>query len=142
MKKQTALLALIAGMLSSCACDPENLIKGAMWGMEKMAGVGYFPSPEILALGNFERVEVSMSKQHLDGETQAEIELRLINGKGPDMHYSEENLARKCAELYAKEYSKIYEYQTIRIVFIQTDPFQPDNMAMSEYSFQVEDLLQ
>ncbi|PSL05832.1 hypothetical protein CLV48_103347 [Cecembia rubra] len=129
------------GLFSSCACDGENLMKAMFWGMNKLAGDGYFPSAEILALGEFEQVEINMSKSHLDGQTTSQVELRLINGKGHSMHQSEENLARKCAELYAEGYSKIMEYDEVKIVFIQTDPFNPNNMAMSEYIFRVEDLI-
>lgn len=129
------------GLFSSCACDGENLMKAMFWGMNKLAGDGYFPSAEVLALGEFEQVEINMSKSHLDGQTTSQVELRLINGKGHSMHQSEENLARKCAELYAEGYSKIMEYDEVKIVFIQTDPFNPNNMAMSEYIFRVEDLI-
>ncbi|WP_106566865.1 hypothetical protein [Cecembia rubra] len=139
MKK--ILFLFLMGLFSSCACDGENLMKAMFWGMNKLAGDGYFPSAEILALGEFEQVEINMSKSHLDGQTTSQVELRLINGKGHSMHQSEENLARKCAELYAEGYSKIMEYDEVKIVFIQTDPFNPNNMAMSEYIFRVEDLI-
>ncbi len=109
--------------------------------MSKLAGEGYFPSSEIMALGNFEHVEVSMQKSYLDGERKNEVSLRLINGRGPQLHVGEEILARKAAEMYAEGYSKIDEYDFINIIFIQTDPNNPDNLAMSEYSFRVEDLI-
>jgi len=126
---------------SSCACDGERVFQTMMWGMNKMVGEGYFPSAEIIALGNFERVEVSMQKSIQNGESNNEVELRLINGRGPQLHVGEEILARKVAELYTEEYSKIKEYDFVNIIFIQTDPYNPDNLAMSEYSFRVEDLI-
>lgn len=112
-----------------------------LWGFNKMAGEGYFPSQEILALGEFEGAEVIVSKINKNGENENNLELRLHNGKSQTLRLSEENTARKCAEIYAKGYSKINEYKTIKISFIQTDPFNPENFAVSEYSFEVKDLL-
>lgn len=131
----------ISLFVSSCACDGETMVKGMMWGFSKIAGEGYIPSAEILALGEFESVEVNVSQEYTDGESQGTIELRLFNGKSPEMRMSEENVARKCAELYAQDYSKIEDYKTIKISFIQTDPFNAENYAISEYSFEVKDLL-
>jgi hypothetical protein len=136
------IFLLFLGSLSSCACDGEKVIRGMMWGMNKLAGEGYFPSNEILALGDFESVEVNMTQSYQNGESMAEVELSLINGKGNELQFNQENLARKCAILYAHGYSKIEDYKTVKIKFIQTDPFNPDNLAISEYSFEVEDLLQ
>ena len=112
-----------------------------LWGFNKMAGEGYFPSNEILALGEFEGAEVMVSKIYADGQNESTIELRLHNGKSPALRFSEESIARKCAELYARGYSKIEDYKTIKISFIQTDPFNPENFAVSEYNFEVKDLL-
>lgn len=111
------------------------------WGFNKMAGEGYFPSQEILALGEFEGAEVMVSKIIADGENKSTLELRLHNGKSLSLRNSEENTARKCAELYASGYSKIKDYKTIKISFVQTDPFNAENFALSEYSFEVKDLL-
>lgn len=126
---------------TSCACDGEKVFKALTWSMNKLAGDGYFPSQEILALGDFEGVEVNMQKRVEDGKNFNEVELKLINGKGPQMHQGEELLARHVAELYAKDYSKIQEYDVVKIIFIQTDPYNPDNLAITEYSFQVNDLI-
>jgi hypothetical protein len=142
MALRCILFLLLLGGLSSCACDSEKIFRGLIWGMNKLAGEGYFPSEEILALGNFESVEVNMTQSIQDGEAKAEVELGLINGKGEELLYNQENLARKCAALYAQGYSKIEDYNTIKIKFIQTDPYNPDNLAISEYSFEVKDLLQ
>jgi hypothetical protein len=141
MALRNFIFLLFLGSLSSCACDGEQIIRGMMWGMNKIAGEGYFPSREILALGDFESVEVNMTQNYNNGESNAEVELSLINGKGHELQFNQENLARKCAILYAHGYSKIEDYNTVKIKFIQTDPFNPDNLAMSEYSFEVEDLL-
>ena len=50
-------------------------------------------------------------------------------------------LPRKCAELYATGYSKIDDYKSIKISFIQTGPFNSENFAVSEYNFDVKDLM-
>lgn len=126
---------------SSCSCDGESVFKIVTWGFHKVAGEGYFPSAEILALGDFENVEVSIQKSVQNGKRFNEVGLRLINGKGPQMHEREELIARRAAELYAEGYSKIEEFDSIIVTFIQTDPFNPENLAMSEYSFQVKDLI-
>ena len=141
MNLRGPIYLLLLFWLNSCACDGETLLKGIMWSMDKLVGEGYFPSPEIMALGNFESVEVSAQKTYQDGQRYNEVTLRLINGKGPQFHVSEELLARKAAEIYAETFSKINEYDVVKITFIQTDPFNPENMAMSEYSFKVEDLI-
>lgn len=142
MALRCILFFLLLCGLSSCACDSEKIFRGLIWGMNKLAGEGYFPSEEILALGDFESVEVNMTQSIQDGETKSEVELGLINGKGEELYYNQENLARKCAALYAQTYSKIEDYNTIKIKFIQTDPYNPENLAISEYSFEVKDLLQ
>jgi hypothetical protein len=142
MKKISPIyFLLISFFVSSCACDGETIVKGMMWGFSQIAGEGYIPSAEIIALGEFESVEVNVSQEYTDGENQGTIELRLFNGKSPEMRMSEENVARKCAELYSQGYSKIEDYKTIKISFIQTDPFNAENYAISEYTFEVKDLL-
>lgn len=139
--KTFTFISLILLSISLTSCDGEKVIKAMLWGFNKMAGEGYFPSPEILALGEFEGAEVAVSKIIDNGENESTIELKFHNGKSPALRYSEENTARKCAELYARGYSKINEYKTIKISFIQTDPFNSENFAISEYSFEVKDLL-
>lgn len=140
MKNSLPLLVILF-VISSCSCEPENLIKGAMWGFSKMVGEGYFPSDEILEFGEFERVEVNMNRSNVDGENHSFVQLRFYNGKNPALQYNQENIALRCAELYAQEYSKIKKYKEIQIVFIQSDPINPDNFTMNEYSFNVQDLL-
>jgi tRNA G10 N-methylase Trm11 len=142
MKRSSPIyFLLISFFVSSCACDGETIVKGMMWGFSKIAGEGYIPSAEIMALGEFESVEVNVSQSYTDGENQSTIDLRLFNGKSPEMRMSEENVARKVAELYSQGYSKIEDYKTIKISFIQTDPFNAENYAITEYTFEVKDLL-
>ena len=142
MKRFIPIYSLVISLfLGSCACDGETMVKGMMWGFSKIAGEGYIPSGEIMALGEFESVEVNVTQEYIDGESQGTIDLRLFNGKSAEMRYSEENVARKCAELYSQGYSKIEDYKTIKITFIQTDPLNAENYAISEYTFEVKDLL-
>lgn len=137
----TIYLFTISLVIASCSCDGETVMKGMMWGFNKIAGEGYIPSAEIMALGEFESVEVNVSQEYINGENQGTIDLRLFNGKSAEMRFSEENVARKCAELYSQGYSKIEDYKTIKISFIQTDPFNAENYAISEYTFEIKDLL-
>lgn len=139
--KKRYLISLLLLSISLTSCDGEKAMKAMLWGFNKMAGEGHFPSQEILALGEFEGAEVLVSKIINNGENESTLELRLHNGKSPAMRLSEENTARKCAELYAMGYSKISDYKTLNISFIQTDPFNTENFAVSEYSFEVKDLL-
>ncbi|TVP48995.1 MAG: hypothetical protein EA341_09970 [Mongoliibacter sp.] len=141
MMKRFFFFPLILLILGSCSCDPEKMMKGMVWGLNKMAGEGYFPSEEILEFGEFERVEVNMNRTNVDGKNYSYVQLRFFNGKNPNLQYNQENIALRCAELYAQEYSKIKNYKEIQIVFIQSDPINPDNFAMNEYSFNVQDLL-
>ncbi|WP_373521301.1 hypothetical protein [Aquiflexum sp.] len=139
--KKPSLIFLLLLCISLASCDGEKVMKAMLWGFNRMAGEGYFPSPEILTLGEFEGAEVMVSKIIVNEENESTIELRLHNGKSASLKISEENTARKCAELYAIGYSKINDYKTIKISFIQTDPFNTENFAVSEYSFEVKDLL-
>ncbi|WP_373495350.1 hypothetical protein [Aquiflexum sp.] len=139
--KNVSLILLLFLSFSLTSCDGEKVMKAMLWGFNRMVGEGYFPSDEILALGEFEGAEVLVSKTVENGENKSTLELRLHNGKNPALRFSEENTARKCAELYAVGYSKINDYKTIKISFIQTDPFNAENFAVSEYSFEVKDLL-
>lgn len=140
MKNLTFITILLLSF-SMTSCDGDKVMKTMLWGFNKMAGEGYIPSQEILALGEFEGAEVLVSKIIENGKNESNLELRLHNGKSPEIRLSEENTARKCAELYALGYSKINDYKTLKISFIQTDPFNTENFAVSEYSFEVKDLL-
>jgi hypothetical protein len=128
-------------LLQACSCEPENLTKGLFWGFNKIAGEGYFPSPELIALGGFEHVEVAVNHSIFNGEDQSRIELKLYNGKSREFLENEANVARKCAELYAANYSRISEFKTIDIQFVKVDPINPENYTIAEYNFEVNDLL-
>lgn len=139
MKRLSVLVIPIFFLiLGSCSCDPERMAKGVFWGFQKLVGEGYFPSDEILAIGDFEGVEVHVTTAKDDQGTKKEIQLWLHNGKHPKVN--EENVARKVAEIYAEDYSKISQYQTLTLRFIQSDPFVPDNYQMTEYHFDINDL--
>ncbi|MFD2035688.1 hypothetical protein ACFSKL_12865 [Belliella marina] len=140
MKKHLAKIIFVFA-LSLTSCDSEKALKGLMFGMEKMMGGGFFPSEEILALGEFERSEVNVKKEIVNGVHSGRIELRLYNGKSDAYKHNEESTARECADLYVKRFSKIEDYQEITIYFIQTDPLNMENIAITEYMFEVEDFL-
>jgi hypothetical protein len=131
----------LALLLQSCSCEPENLAKGLFWGFNKIAGEGYFPSPELIALGGFENVEVAVNRSFVDGEDQSTIQLKLYNGRSREFIENEANVARKCAELYAANYSRIKEFKTLDIQFVKVDPINPENYTIAEYNFEVNDLL-
>jgi hypothetical protein len=92
-------------------------------------------------LGGFEHVEVAVNHTMVDGEDQSTIELKLYNGRSQEFLENEANIARKCAELYAANYSRISEFKTIDILFIKIDPLNAENYTISEYNFEVNDLL-
>jgi hypothetical protein len=141
MKKSRLLLPVILAFLFF-SCDGESVVKGVFWGFNKMMGEGLMPSPEIMELGAFERAEVKISKTSADGEKENFIEIRLFDGKSEALAFNEENTARSCAEMYAKGYSKIGDFDTINILFVQSDPFNQENMAMTTYNFRVADILE
>ncbi|MBN7810192.1 hypothetical protein J0A68_04435 [Algoriphagus sp. H41] len=130
---------LLALSLSSCSCDPESLAKFAVSGMETMMGEGFMPSDEIRALGNFQGMSVNLSQSTTDGETESTIFLQLQNGDPVALGRQPEVLARRCAELYLRDYEKSKEYEKITVQFLQSDPSNPENVAMQEYTFDVKD---
>ncbi|MDO9552329.1 hypothetical protein [Rhodonellum sp.] len=142
MMKKSHLLLFISLTFLFFSCDGESVMKGMFWGFNKMMGDGIMPSPEILELGAFERAEVNISKTTADGENENFIEVRLFNGKSEALAFNQENTARMCAEIYAKGYSKIEDFDTINILFVQSDPFDQENVAMTSYIFRVQDILE
>lgn len=140
MKKRSFLIALCL-VFSLSSCDVEDVFKGLKWGMDNFIGDGFLPSDEIVALGAFQRTEVNLQQKTENGEAAGTIELKLYNGNSEALRFNEEGTARKCAELYAEGFSKIEDYQKIMIYLIQTDPFNPDNIAITEYVFEVKDFL-
>lgn len=121
--------------LASCACEPETLLRVAMNGMEGIVGSGFLPSQEITALGNFQSVSVSIEQTN----DQGEIFLKLQNGDPVLIGDRPEVLARKCAEIYLRDFENAADYQQITVQFLQSDPQNPENFAMQEYSFEVSD---
>lgn len=132
---------LSAIFLHSCSCDPERIASLAMKGMETMMGEGFLPSDEIRALGGFQNVSVNLNKSTTEDTESSTIFLKLQNGDPLVLGNQPEVLARKCAEIYVRDFENASDYQQITVQFIQTDPQNPDNFAMQEYEFQVEDLL-
>lgn len=142
MKKSFSILILSTFLIaatSSCACDPEDVAQSAMWGLEKMMGEGFMPSEEIRALGKFQGVSVNLSQSTMDEETESTIFLKLENGDPLILGNQPEVLARNCAEIYIRDFKDARAYSVITVQFIQTDPQNPENYAMQEYTFETKD---
>ena len=107
--------------------------------MENLLGDGFMPSEELLALGKFQGTSVNLSNSTQDGVEESTIFLRLENGDPKLLAERREILARQCAELYLRDFEKAAEYSQITIQFVQTDPNDPENIAMEEYSFDTQD---
>ena len=122
-------------LLNSCSCDPESLAEKAMWGLEKMMGEGFMPSEEIRALGNFKGMNVNLSLKETENGSESIIFLKLENGDPFLLGEQPDLLARKCAEIYIRDFQKSNEYELITVQFIQNDPLNPENFAMKEYTF-------
>ncbi|MCZ8134344.1 MAG: hypothetical protein O9252_02440 [Algoriphagus sp.] len=138
MKKIFLSLCIVCS-LSSCACDPEDVIQFAFSGMESVIGEGFLPSTEIQSLGDFQGISVQLGQNSQNGALESVIFLRLENGDPVKLSGQREVLARKCAELYLRDFEKASDYQKITIQFVQTDPNDPQNMALEEYTFEVND---
>jgi hypothetical protein len=138
MKNQLWALVLIVS-LSSCACAPEETTQFAFNGMEGLLGDGFLPSEELRALGKFEGVSVNLSSSSLDGVQESTIFLKLQNGDPKIMAEQRELLARNCAELYLRDFEKAADYEKITIQFVQTDPYNPANVSLEEYTFATQD---
>ena len=138
MKNQLWALVLIVS-LSSCACAPEELAEFAFNGMEGLLGDGFLPSEEIRALGKFEGVSVNLSTSTQEGVEESIIFLKLENGDPKIMAEQRELLARNCAELYLRDFEKAADYEKITIQFVQTDPYNPENVSLEEYTFATQD---
>jgi hypothetical protein len=137
--KKLLIFLLVIGGITSCSCDPEDIAKIAFSGMETLMGEGFMPSEEIRALGKFESMSINLSQSNVDGEVESVIFLRLENGDPRILGNQPEVLARKCAQIYLSDFKKSIDYQKITVQFIQTDPSNPQNMAMQEYTFDVID---
>ena len=132
-------LPMLFLFLWSCSCAPEEIAEFAFSNMESFLGEGFMPSDEIRALGKFEGTSVNLSNSSQDGLEESIIFLKLENGDPKIMAEQRELLARKCAELYLKDFEKAADYEKITIQFVQTDPINPQNVSMEEYVFATKD---
>ncbi len=132
-------MVVLSVVLGSCACEPEDIAKVAFSGMETMLGEGFMPSDEIRALGDFRGMSVNLGQSSVDGEVESTIYLKLENGDPKLLGNQPEVLARKCAELYLRDFENSPDYQLITVQFLQSDPANPENIAMQEYTFTVSD---
>jgi len=132
-------LPILFLFLWSCSCAPEEIAEFAFSNMESFLGEGFMPSEEIRALGKFESTSVNLSNSSQDGLEESTIFLKLENGDPKIMAEQRELLARKCAELYLKDFEKAADYEKITIQFVQTDPYNPQNVSMEEYVFATKD---
>lgn len=125
--------------LGSCSCEPEDIARLAFSGMESVLGEGFMPSEEIRSLGRFQSTSVNLSQSTVEDSTESTIFLKLENGDPVILGNQPEILARRCAEIYLQGFKKSKDYQIITVQFIQTDPSNPANIAMQEYTFEVKD---
>ena len=132
-------LPMLFLFLWSCSCAPEEIAEFAFSNMESFLGEGFMPSEEIRALGKFESTSVNLSNSSQDGLEESTIFLKLENGDPKIMVEQRELLARKCAELYLKDFEKAADYEKITIQFVQTDSYNPQNVSMEEYVFATKD---
>jgi len=142
MRSKIFILLFFLVTFSSCSCNPENLVKFAFKGIESMMGKGFLPSDEIRMLGDFQGVNVSLNKSSDEGENTSTIFLKLENGDPIKLGNQPEILARKCAEIYLRDFENAVDYQQITVQFIQTDPANSENFAMQEYIFDTKDFSQ
>ncbi len=126
-------------ILCSCSCSPEELSRYAFRGMETLMGKGFLPSDEIRQLGGFAGVSVNLSSSKEGDTSSSTIFLRLENGDPVLLGNQPEVLARKCAEIYLRDFEKSTDYQQITVQFVQADPANRDNFAMQEYTFNTQD---
>lgn len=104
-----------------------------------MLGDGFMPSEELRALGKFQNTSVNISNSSQNGVEESIIFLRLENGDPKIMAEQREQLARNCAELYLRDFEKAADYDKITIQFVQTDPYNPENVSLEEYTFDPQD---
>jgi hypothetical protein len=115
------------------------MAKFAMRGMESMLGEGFIPSEEIRTLGNFQNMSVSLNTNKAEDTVQSTIFLKLENGDPLILGNQPEILARKCAEIYLRDFENSANYRQITVQFLQGDPTNPENFAMQEYTFETSD---
>jgi hypothetical protein len=134
------LLGLIFLLFSTgCSCAPEDIAQFAFSSMEGFLGDGFMPSEELRALGKFQGTSVNLSNTTQDGVEESFIFLRLENGDPKILAEQRELLARNCAELYLRDFEKAADYDKITIQFVQTDPYNAENVSLEEYTFDTQD---
>jgi hypothetical protein len=133
------LVISIVLFLNSCSCNPEGLIEFAAKGMESMIGEGFLPSDEIRQLGDFQGMSVNLSTNKSEEIVESTIFLKLENGDPLILGNQPEVLARKCAEIYLRDFENSSNYRQITVQFLQGDPTNPENFAMQEYTFETSD---
>lgn len=107
--------------------------------MESVLGEGFFPSEEVLRQGDFQAAGVSMRSSGIGEDHQSLIELTLKNGDPKLLNNQPEIIARKCAELYLRDFGNKDDFQTILIRFEESFPENPQDIAILEFSFEVKD---
>jgi hypothetical protein len=107
--------------------------------MESVMGDGFFPSKEVLQQGNFQSAGVSMQSSGIGEDYQSLIELTLKNGDHKLLNPHPEIVARKCAELYLRDFENKADYQKILIRFEESYLENPQDIAVMEFSFEVKD---
>lgn len=107
--------------------------------MESMVGEGFLPSEEIRQLGDFEGMSVNLSTNKSEEIVESTIFLKLENGDPLILGNQPEVLARKCAEIYLRDFENSSNYRQITVQFLQGDPTNPENFAMQEYTFETSD---
>ena len=125
--------------LSGCACAPNEIAQFAFSSMENLLGDGFMPSEELRAMGKFQSTSVNLSTSTHNGVEESIIFLKLENGDPQIMAEQRELLARNCAERYLNGFEKATEYNKITIQFVQTDPYNPENISLEEYTFDTQD---
>jgi hypothetical protein len=137
MRRLLTILLLFS--LSSCSCEPEDIARLAFKGMENLIGTGFMPSEEIREMGRFQGVSVNLSESSVNGEEVSTIFLLLENGDPAILGNQPELLARRCAEVYLRDFEKSPDYEKITVQFIQSDPTNPQNIAVQDYTFDTKD---
>jgi hypothetical protein len=104
-----------------------------------MMGEGFLPSDEIRQLGNFQSMSVNLNTNTTEENVESTIFLKLENGDPLILGNQPEVLARKCAEIYLRDFENSSNYRQITVQFLQGDPTNPENFAMQEYTFDTSD---
>lgn len=133
MMKNTFLLLFFALCLSGCSCKPERIF-------EFIKNTGMFKGTgEVMAIGEFSKIESNFKKDLTNDSSK--IELRLYNGRIPDLYENEANIARQCAKTYV-ELTESEDYQTIEVFIIKTSDLNPTEILyQSKYLFEVSSLI-